>query len=76
MSDTISLAELGVDDDPGTAWHPRPDKTDARDADGHLLDLGDAQVAEHATKPEAADQVDAGQMLSAEDSAETPDGEV
>lgn len=76
MSDTITLADLGIDEDPGTAWHPRPDKTEARDADGLLLDLDDDQVAEHAAKPETVDQLDAGQILSAEDSALSPDGEV
>ncbi|HEY9264390.1 MAG TPA: hypothetical protein VIQ11_07295 [Mycobacterium sp.] len=76
MSDTISLADLGIDEDPGTAWHPRPDKTEARDADGLLLDLDDDAVAEHMAKPEAAEQPDAGLSLSAEDSALTPDGEV
>ena len=76
MSDTISLADLGIDEDPGTAWHPRPDKTEARDADGLLLDLDDDGVVEHMAKPEAAEQLDAGLSLSAEDSALTPDGEV
>lgn len=77
MTDTISLADIGIDEDPGTAWHPRADKTEARDADGLLLDLDDDQVAEHAAKPEAADQLDAGvEPMSAEDSAESPDGEV
>ncbi|HEY9351997.1 MAG TPA: hypothetical protein VIP28_02045 [Nocardioides sp.] len=76
MTDTISLADLGIDEDPGTAWHPRPDKTEARDADGLLVDLDDDAVAEHMAKPEAAEQLDAGLSLSAEDSALTPDGEV
>ena len=77
MSEIISLADLGIDEDPGTAWHPRADKAEARDADGHLLDLDDDQVAEHAAKPEATDQIDAGvEPLSAEDSALSPDGEV
>lgn len=76
MPDTISLAALGVDEDPGTAWHPRADKTEARDPDGNLVDLDDDQVAEHAAKPESADQLDAGLVLSAEDSAFSPDGEV
>lgn len=77
MPDIISLADLGVDEDPGTAWHPRPDKTAARDASGDLLDLDDDQVAEHAAKPEAVDQLDAGvDPMSAEDSALSPNGEV
>ena len=76
MTDTISLADLGIDEDPGTAWPPRPDKTEARDADGLLVDLDDDAVAEHMAKPEAAEQLDAGLSLSAEDSALTPDGEV
>lgn len=77
MSDTISLADLGVDEDPGTAWHPRADKAEARDAEGNLRDLDDDEVAEHAAKPEAVDQLDAGvDPLSAESSAYSPDGEV
>lgn len=77
MPDTITLADLGVDEDPGTAWHPRPDKTEARDDAGLLHDLDDDAVAEHLAKPETADQLDAGvEPMSAEDSAETPDGEV
>lgn len=77
MPDIISLADLGIDEDPGTAWHPRPDKTEARDADGLLLDLDDDAVTEHAAKPEAAEQIDAGaDPLSAEDSIFSPDGEV
>lgn len=46
------------------------------DADGLLLDLDDDAVLEHMAKPEAAEQPDAGLSLSAEDSAESPDGEV
>jgi hypothetical protein len=76
MATTLTLDELGVDDDPGTSWHPRADKYgDAWDADGRLVDLTDDQVDEHATKPEAAEQPDSGEVLAAEDSAETP-GEV
>jgi len=73
---SISLAELGIDDDPGTVWHPRADKAEARDDDGYLCDLDDDQVLEHQAKPEAADQPDAGVLLAAEDSETTPDGEV
>lgn len=73
---TVSLDELGIDEDPGTAWHPRPDKVEARDDAGDLLDLDDDEVVEHQTKPEAADQLDAGRCLSAEDSEHTPPGEV
>lgn len=76
MPEVISLADLGVDEDPGTAWHPRADKAEARDADGHLVDLDDATVEAHAAKPEAADQLDAGVLLSAEDSAHSAHGEV
>lgn len=57
----VSLAELGVDPgtgDPGTSWHPRPDKTEARDAQGRLRDLDDDEVAEHLEKPEADEQYD------------------
>jgi hypothetical protein len=72
----MSLEELGVDEDPGTEWHPREDKAEARDSEGNLYDLDDNDVAEHERKPEAAEQIDAGQVLSAEDSAESPEGEV
>lgn len=68
----LTLRDLGVNHDPGTAWHPKPEKF----VDGLLPDLDDEQVAEHLTKPEAADQSDAGRSLAAEDSTETPDGEV
>lgn len=75
MSDTISLADLGITADPGTDWHPR-DKPGARDAYGNLVDLSGRQVAEHVAKPEADDHPDAGVSLSAEDSAITRDGVV
>lgn len=69
----IPLADLGVTDDPGTTWHP--DKPEAYDAEGHLLDVVD--VEEHLIKPEALWQADAGvEPLSAEDSLLTPDGEI
>lgn len=77
MTEHTSLEELGVESDPGCAWHPREDKREARDADGNLRDLSDDEVVGHARKPEAAEQVDAGvEPLSAEDSAETPEGVV
>lgn len=76
MPDVIPLAELGIGDDPGTNWHPRRDKAGARTEDGLLVDLDDDQVLEHQAKPETADQVDAGVLLAAEDSAETPEGVV
>jgi hypothetical protein len=76
MSEFITLADLGVDEDPGTAWHPRADKAEARDADGRLLDLDDDAVTEHMAKPEAAEQPDAGRVLCAEDSILSADGEV
>ncbi len=76
----LSLTELDLDPeldpDPGTSWHPRPDKAEARAGDGHLVDLDDDQVAVHQAKPEAADQPDAGRPLAAEDSTTTPDQEV
>lgn len=72
----ISLAELGVEEDPGTSWHPRADKEGARDAAGHLIDLDDDQVIEHGAKPEAAEQIDAGGPFEAEDSAHSPEGQV
>jgi hypothetical protein len=73
----MSLEEIGVTKDPGTEWHPRSDKTEARDEDGLLLDLSDEEVDEHRAKPEAADQEDAqGEPLSAEDWVETGSGAV
>lgn len=80
----LSLAELGVVADRGTSWHPRPDKPDARDADGNLRDLDDPAVHAHLIKPEGDDQVDGVRRrqrenrpeLAAEDSIETADGEV
>lgn len=76
MAERITLTELGIEEDPGTSWHPRPDKEGARDDAGHLVDLDDDAVMEHAAKPETADQVDASGPMAAEDSAETPDGVV
>lgn len=80
----LSLAELGVVDDPGTSWHPRRDKTDVRDADGNLRDLDDPTVHAHIAKPESAEQVDGARRrqrenrpeLAAEDSLESPAQEV
>jgi hypothetical protein len=76
----IALNELdldpALDPDPGSSWHPRPDKTAARDADGDLVDLDDTAVAEHRAKPEAADQPDAGTPLEAESSSASADGQV
>lgn len=63
----VSLEELGIDDDPGTSWHPRADKEGVRDAEGLLLDLGEEEVDGHRTKPEAAEQPDAGEPMEAED---------
>lgn len=69
---TISLQEAGVSEDPGTHWHPKPEKWD-----GELLpDLSAVEVDEHTTKPEVSQQPDAGRSLAAEDSETTPDGEV
>ena len=68
-SERVTLAELGIDEDPGTTWHPAAKS-------GDLPDLTEAEVAEHLAKPEAAEQVDAGRSLAAEDSAQSPEGEV
>lgn len=54
----IHPAELDIEDDPGTNWHPRSDKDGAWGADGHLADLTEGQAAEHAEKPEADEQYD------------------
>lgn len=67
MRDQVTLAELGVQNDPGTSWHPRWDKAAAWDG-SELVDLTDDEVLEHMVKPEAANQLDAGVLLEAEDS--------
>lgn len=81
-----TLADVGVDpaDDAGTSWHPRRDKREAWDADGRLVDLSDDAVHTHIEKPESDEQVDGARRrrrenraeLAAEDSIETPAGEV
>jgi hypothetical protein len=76
---TIGLEELGIETDPGTVWHPRPDKAEARNPDGTLRNLDHAEVLAHIEKPEARGQVDSvrnGEPLSAEDSLESPGGVV
>jgi hypothetical protein len=76
---TVTLEELGVETDPGTIWHPRRDKAEARNPDGTLRDLDHAEVLAHIEKPEARGQVDSvrnGEPLSAEDSLESPGGVV
>jgi hypothetical protein len=64
----LTLAELGVEDDPGTAWHPRGCTM--------LADLDDDEALEHQAKPEVSQQIDAGRLLGAEDSSESPEGEI
>lgn len=77
MPDIITVAELGITEDPGTDWHPRPGHEEAWDEDGNLANLSEAQVAQHLDKPEAATQVDAGvPPMAAEDSAESPEDQV
>lgn len=71
---SVNLADLGVDEDPGTAWHPRPDKANAFLDSGDLPDLNDREVAEHGTKPEQ--YLDSGEAMSAEDSQHSPEGAV
>lgn len=75
MTDRLTLDDLppdpdAADGDPGVDWHPRADKTDARDADGNLRDLDDDEVEAHLDKPEAVEQPDGGRdrHLAAEDS--------
>lgn len=70
----LSLADLGVDEDPGCAWHPRPDKTEVWDSDGNLRDLNEAVQRMHLAKPEQ--YPDSGEPLSAEDSVHSGEGEV
>lgn len=80
----LTLRELGIDpaDDAGCSWHPHADHPTARNPDGHLVDLNDDQVDEHATKPEADEQYDGvrhrarvGRELgAAEDSDHSPAG--
>lgn len=75
MADNIvTLAELGVDEDPGTAWHPRPSKVGAFMASGDLPDLDDLDVVAHSTKPER--YPDSGEPMAAEDSQHSPEGEI
>ena len=64
-----TLAELGIANDPGRAWHPDDPAKFA--PDGTLPDLTDTEVAEHRGKPEAAL---AEPLLAAEDSSESPEG--
>lgn len=70
-AEPVSLTDLGVTRDPGTDWHPRPDKANAYDECGDLPDLNDREVVEHGEKPEAFEQIDGvacGPPLAAEDS--------
>ena len=84
MADPVPLAELGIDEDPGTSWHPHPRKAGARDDAGDLVDLDDDQVVEHTRKPEADEHYDGvlrrireGRELgAAEDSDHSEPGEV
>lgn len=69
--DTVSLADLGVEEDPGSAWHPKAEKFTP---EGLLPDLSDVEVEEHLAKPET--YPDTGRVLSAEDSALTPEGQI
>lgn len=74
MAGMLSLLALGVEKDPGTEWHP--DKPEAYTEDG-LRDLSDEEVVAHTLKPEVFEQPDAGvEPLAAEDSRETPEGEI
>lgn len=75
-TERISLSALGVQKDPGTDWHPRTDKAEARSVNGLLRDLNYSEVEKHKAKPEAQEQPDAGLYLSAEDSALTPEGHI
>jgi hypothetical protein len=82
--DNISLEDLAIDpaEDPGTNWHPT--KAEALNGDGNLRDLSDDEVHEHIEKPESDEQIDGVRRrrrerraeLAAEDSLETPDGEI
>ena len=65
----VTLENIGADDDPGRAWHPKPSKFTAA---GLLPDLDDAQVGEHLRKPEATSEP----VLAAEDSTESPEGAI
>ena len=88
-NDSVTLEALAIDpaDDAGTTWHPRPDKAEAWVMDGERLllsNLDDEAVHRHIEKPESDEQVDGVRRrrrerrrpLAAEDSIETPDGEV
>ena len=75
---TISLSELGVEPakDQGTTWHP--------DRDGDLPDLDQGELALHCEKRESHDLYDGFRRRAregrdpgaAEDSEESPEGEV
>lgn len=73
-SNEVSLADLGVESDPGTEWHPRPNKANAFLDSGLLPDLNEREVEEHLAKPET--YPDTGKSLGAEDSQESPEGEI
>lgn len=49
----LTLDDLGVETDPGTAWHP----------DKPITDLTYEEVMEHLAKPERLEQPDAGLVL-------------
>jgi hypothetical protein len=63
--DRVSLDDLGVEQDPGTAWHPR-----TKDEADDLPDLDDEQVTEHLAKPEADPHDRDREAESSTDSAE------
>jgi hypothetical protein len=70
----VPLSDLQVEHDPGTEWHPRADKANARLENGDLPDLNPRELAEHMLKPEVF--VDIGTPRAAEDSEESAEGEV
>jgi hypothetical protein len=71
--DAVPLADLEIDDDPGTTWHPRADKPNARLENGDLPDLNHQELAEHMMKPEEFPDM---QPVAAEDSEDSPEDEV
>lgn len=75
MDDVVSLADLGAESDPGTAWHPRENKVEVRDDQGDLCDLTDEQVEEHFWHRDV-EYPDNHRSMAAEDSQLSPKGAV
>ena len=75
MSDRVSLRDLGVEEDPGTEWHPSGLLDEVRMLLGDLPDLDDNEVGEH-MRFKRRGFIDEERLLEAEDSTESPEGAV